>query len=142
MQTNKPLRVLAGWGLTETLPDPDGVGALSAPVTTYAYNAANWVTSTTDARGGVTAMTYDNLGRTARLTDPDGSGFLSASTTLYYYDFPDRIISKLDANSGTTSYTYDGEGDTRGHKGTHHFDDKRLRSAIYSSVRQDGRRLW
>ena len=97
--------------MTETLPDPDGAGALTSPVTTYAYNAADWVTSVTDARGGVTTSTVDNLGRTATVTapDPDGTGSLTSAVTTYTYGSR-GLASITDPLSLTTSFGYDSEG--------------------------------
>jgi len=46
-----------------TTPDPDGAGSQTASVTSYAYDRQNHVTSITDPRNGVTAFTYDAIGR-------------------------------------------------------------------------------
>ncbi len=48
---------------------PPGGTALT-PGTSYGYDAAGRVISTTDPRGNVSNVTYDVLGRTVRVTDP------------------------------------------------------------------------
>ena len=55
-----------------TLPDPDGVGSLSAPV--YAYDAVGSLTTKTDPLGNVTTTAYDNLQRRTSVTQPDPEG--------------------------------------------------------------------
>ena len=47
---------LAGNLVAQTLPDPDGAGPLSAPLTTNSYDALNRVIAQTDPRGNVTQI--------------------------------------------------------------------------------------
>ena len=123
-----------GRQLTVTLPDPDGIapaGPLSAPVTTYAYNANGQLASVTDAESqvvsytynaagqiatmtdprGTTTYTYDALGRQVSITepDPDGAGPLAAPSTSYTYDNEGDMVS-MTTLDGTTSYEYDDLG--------------------------------
>lgn len=67
--------------LSRTDPDPDGAGALTAPVTSFTY----------DARGNTTAIEY-----------PDGT----TESWTYHWDF-DLPLSHVDRNEHTTFYTYD-----------------------------------
>ena len=80
--------------------DSDGrVLALS-----YAYNAAGDLTGMTDARGDVTAMTYDGLGRKKTLTDPHTGSW------SYGYDPDGRLISQRDPTGQLIRYRYDALG--------------------------------
>lgn len=63
-----------------TSPDPDGVGPLTAAVTSFAY---------------------DSIGRLTTLTNPD------ASTRVYTYDSADNRLTDRDELLHTTSFTYD-----------------------------------
>jgi len=115
--------------LTQTDPDPDGAGGLSAPVTTLAYNMQGLVT-VTDAMSRVTTYARDNKGRVSGVTDPagnttnyaydfygnlltqtepdpDGAGPLARPVTTYVFDSVDRVTSTTDAKGGVTNYTYD-----------------------------------
>ncbi|MEO8272157.1 MAG: hypothetical protein ABI557_20775, partial [Aureliella sp.] len=115
--------------LTETLPDPDGAGPLTSPVTTNEYGAAGLskvtdalghattfvrdgngrVTQSTDALSGVTDVVYDTYGNVLSQTDPDpdGAGPLARPVTQYLYDSLDRVTRQTDAKGGITDYTYD-----------------------------------
>ena len=66
--------------VSETLPDPDGTGSLSVPVTTY---------------------TYDAVGNRLTLTDP------VSNTTTWAYDLLNRVISETNALNHARTYTYD-----------------------------------
>lgn len=95
-----------------TLPDPDGVGALSSPVTSYTYDAASRKTTMTDALGKVTTYAYDTRDRLTSVTapDPDGAGALSAPVTSYGYDAAGRQTSVTDPLGYVTTNTYDDDG--------------------------------
>jgi len=56
-----------------TAPDPDGSGPLSAPVTAYAYDSSNRMTSISDPLGNVTSLTYAFSGRLSSATFADSS---------------------------------------------------------------------
>jgi YD repeat-containing protein len=53
-----------------TAPDPDGAGPLTAPVTSYSYDAYHRVTAITDPLSGTTQFTYDDAGNLLTLRDP------------------------------------------------------------------------
>jgi len=65
---------------TVTGADPDGSGALSAPVMSYTYNAAGEVASVTDPVK-TTSYTYDALGRQLTVSVPDSSRITPAGIT-------------------------------------------------------------
>jgi len=95
-----------------TQPDPDGAGPLTAPVTTFAYDAVGQLLSTTDPLGRTTGYTYDSMGRqlTVTLPDPDGAGPLAAPVTTYTYGADGRLASATDFASQTVSYSYNSAG--------------------------------
>jgi RHS repeat-associated protein len=78
--------------------------------TTYTYDAANNLATTTDSQGNVRAFTYDGLNR--RLTAQDLH--VAADTTfgvwLYSYDDAGNMISQVDPKGATTTRTYDALG--------------------------------
>ena len=98
--------------------DPTGL-------TTYAYDALDRLTSTTNNKGQVTSFTYDALGRRTSMTHANGvvtsysydpasqllnlthqrSG-VTVNSFVYTYDRVGNRNSKAD-NSGTANYTYD-----------------------------------
>ena len=75
---------------------PGSVPSRSATVlvTSYTYNAAGWVSVTTDPRDIATNDYYDNLGRVTKEVE----------------DYTDGTIT--DDTNKTTEYTYDGDGNT------------------------------
>ena len=90
--------------------DPDGVGPLLPPVTTFVYDAVGNVTSTTDANGNTSSSRFDDLNRLIESTgpDPDGTGPLPAPVTRYAYDPVGNLDSITDPKGNTTRYQYDG----------------------------------
>lgn len=75
-----------------TGPDPDGVGALTAPITTYGY---------------------DDVGNRVTEVSPRGNvagGNPSAYTTTYGYDASNRLVSVTSPKNEKTTYTYDANG--------------------------------
>ena len=78
--------------------------------TTTIYNAAGYVTSTTNPNGGTTAYTYEssNPALVATKTDPDGT------VTAYTYDTDNRVIQSLQL-SGTYAATSLTAYDSTGH---------------------------
>jgi YD repeat-containing protein len=91
-----------GFGRKDTMTDPD-MGTWS-----YAYDVLGNLTSQTDARGCVTAVTYDDLNRPLEKTY-SGPGACSATPSVTYtYD------SRLAGNDGLGRRTgmSDGSGST------------------------------
>jgi RHS repeat-associated protein len=94
---------------TVTGPDPDGAGPLTAPVTSYVYDAAGNLATRTDANQHVTSYGYDDAGRLTSVQTQLGK------QTTYGYDAAGNLTSMVDGNGnatqtsgdGTTSYGYD-----------------------------------
>ncbi len=92
-----------------TAPDPDGAGALPAPVTSYGYDAVFNQTSRTDANSHTTTFEYDDANRITAAVTPLGKRW------SYGYDAADNLTSLIDANGnatptagdGTTTLSYD-----------------------------------
>lgn len=96
--------------LSVTQPDPDGPGGpLTAPVTSYTYNAASELLTITDPLGRVTTYVYDGLGRQKSITlpDPDGSGPLTSPVTSFTYDAASNLLTVTDPLLNVTAYGYD-----------------------------------
>jgi YD repeat-containing protein len=102
-----------------TLPDPDGAGSLTSPVTTIAYDSlgrpvtltnpdsttqtftystADQLLTSTDELSRVTTYTYDTLDRvlTVTLPDPDGAGSLTSPVTTLVYNAGSLVTSVTD----------------------------------------------
>ena len=94
---------------TVTLPDPDGTGSLTSPVTTIAYNAGSLVTSVTDPKGYVTSYSYDSMDRTTQVTrpDPDGAGSLAAPVWQFAWNVAGLMTSTTDPVGAVTTFGYD-----------------------------------
>ena len=93
--------------LTETQPDPDGNGPLSAPVTDYVYDADGNLISTTLATGSpqeTTTTVYDKMGRAIKTINPDGT------YTTDQYDPAGNLVATTDAMGRVTQYIYDSHG--------------------------------
>jgi RHS repeat-associated protein len=102
----------AGRIRTVTLPDPDGTGPQTAPLTSYGYDDVGNPTIATDANSHTTVTTYYPTGRVHAVfaPDPDGTGPLDAPVTSYTYDGNDNLKTRTDANNHTTTYGYDDDG--------------------------------
>ena len=80
-------------------------------VTTYTYNAAGNVVTTTDALGHVTTDTYDAMGRVTSETDAAGN------VTEYAYDAEGRQVEEIRpspdgiAPAAVTRSQYDADGE-------------------------------
>ena len=68
------------------------------------YNAAGWLTSSTDANGNTTSYTYDSMGRVLTVTDALNQ------TTSYSYDLLGRVYEQTTPQGAVTRYTYDAVG--------------------------------
>ncbi len=96
----------------ETYEDVDGAGsanALTTSVVTYDASGRQLTAKDRnqvgDASLGVTASTYDELGRPTEVTDASGTS--DAATTDYGYDALDRQVSMTVGGILTTDTTYD-----------------------------------
>ena len=103
----------------EWQPDPDGVGPLARPVTSFAYDADGNLTSVTDPRGFTTTYAYDGLGRKiAEISpDPDGAGPLVPLVRQFVYDAAGNLRFEIAPGgtgqadvSFTTEHVYDAIG--------------------------------
>jgi RHS repeat-associated protein len=90
--------------LTVTDPDPDGAGALTAPVTTYGYDDYNRIAGVTDPKSGQTIYTYDAIGNLLSLKDPVNN------TTTWAYDALGRVTSETNSLNKSRTFDYDAAG--------------------------------
>ena len=93
-----------------TQPDPDGSGALAAPVSELGFDGLGRLITRTDPNGNVTTSAYDELGRLIRETtaDPAGpAGALPASTSEVVYDAVGQAVATRDALGHVTRTEYD-----------------------------------
>jgi RHS repeat-associated protein len=79
----------------------------SNATTTYAYDAANNLATTTDALGNIRTFTYDGLGRRVSATDLHTSGVGAYGNWSYSYDDAGNEVSRTDPNSNVITHTYD-----------------------------------
>jgi YD repeat-containing protein len=91
----------AGRLLTQTKPDPDGVGPQAAPVTTNTYDPVGNLASAKDANNHTTSYTYDAAGRILTVTAPDNG------VTTYTYDPVGNLLTRRDDNNHATTFAYD-----------------------------------
>jgi RHS repeat-associated protein len=89
--------------------DPDGVGALTSPVTSYTYDLSGNQKTVTDARSNTIINEYDAMNHLLKVTqpDPDGSGEQVAPTVTYQYDKAGNKIEMVDPLQRKTQYRYD-----------------------------------
>jgi RHS repeat-associated protein len=80
--------------------------------TSNTYDVRGNLLTSTDPTGIQTTYLYDLLGRrlTIALPDPDGSGPLGPIVTTTAYDSMARPVSVVDANGNETTYSYDSKG--------------------------------
>ncbi len=84
-------------------------GAEIVPVIKRAYNAAGLLVSTTDPRGYVTSLEYDQLGRPVRVTDPAPQG-QTAGKSVAEYDMAGETLATIDPTGARSEATYDDLG--------------------------------
>jgi RHS repeat-associated protein len=96
--------------VSTTLPDPDGVGGLSAPVSYASYTPGGDLLTSTDTMGRVTTYEYDLLGRQFQITspDPDGVGGVAAARMTYTFDVLGAVLTITDRLGHQTESAYDG----------------------------------
>ena len=85
---------------TETTPDPDGSGPLTASTTTFNYDVYSRLTSTVDASNQTTTNVYDAAGQMLSMTDASGN------TTRWAYDELGRMTMDTDARGFTRSFNH------------------------------------
>jgi RHS repeat-associated protein len=98
-------RTTMAYGVSGNLLAATAPASLGSVRKTFDYNGRNDPVLVTDARGKVTAYTYDTQGNVASVTQ-DGT-----RVAAYTYDGAGRVPTSADGNGKTTSYTYDGSGD-------------------------------
>jgi YD repeat-containing protein len=91
-----------------TCATPYTTGWVAAASTTYGYDALDQLTSVTDAKGNVTSMQYDSLGRKASMSDPDMGNW------NYSYDANGNLSSQVDAKNQRICFYYDDLNRLRG----------------------------
>src|SRR5205823_5941751 len=90
--------------------------------TTFTYDAAGRLLTTTDPLGHTTTQAYDKVGNETSVIDA------SNHTTSYAYDAQNRLTSITAPDTGVTTYTYDGAGneltrvDAKNHTTTYTYD--------------------
>ncbi|MEQ4207936.1 RHS repeat-associated core domain-containing protein [Actinopolymorpha sp. B9G3] len=95
--------------------EPKGVLTTSVPddfKTSYVYNAVDQMISMTDADGGLTSYSYDNVGNLTKVVDPvkNATADTGDFTTQYDYNIAGWPTTTTDAAGKTTSVTYDFDG--------------------------------
>ncbi len=82
--------------------DPDGIGPLTSPITTFTYDLDGHQKLVTDARNSATTNDYDIMGRLIKTTDAQGG------VTRYVYDKSGNLVSVIDQLGRETKSRYDG----------------------------------
>ncbi len=88
--------------LSETAPDPDGAGPLTASVTQYVYDKIGQRTSRTDALNHTVSWKFDELGNLTATTTHD-----TKTTALAFDANTNDLLSRTDARGKVTSWVYD-----------------------------------
>src|SRR5215471_1816159 len=81
--------------------------ASSLATTTYAYDALNNLSTTTDALGNVRHFTYDGLSRRLTAQDLHATTDTTFGTTTYSYDAQGNLTSQTDPKGQVVNRTYD-----------------------------------
>ena len=81
------------------------IGSLAT--TTYTYDAANNLATTTDSQGNVRAFSYDGLARRLTAQDLHAATHTPFGSWSYSYDDAGNMISQVDPKGSTTTRTYD-----------------------------------
>ena len=80
------------------------VGTSVQTTTSFTYDARGDLLTTTNPKGDVTTLAYDNTGNVSTSTDAENR------VTQFTYDARNRLITVLDADLKTTQYGYDPKG--------------------------------
>ncbi len=117
-----------------TEPDPDGSGPLTAPVSSFTYDAAGNQVSSTDAADQTATVVRNAAGLIAQITNADNE------STRYAYDAAGNITAVIDPLGRRTRYRYDTRNrrvetiDPRGGRETLTLDQDGLLTAITDPV--------
>lgn len=117
--------------LTEVSPRGNAKGATASQyTTTFVYDPASNLLSTTDPLGHTTSSTYDADGNTATVTDPKGH------VTTYSYDAANQAIKTTRADGSALLSSYDADGnlaiqaDAAGHLTSYTYDALGARTSV------------
>jgi len=86
------------------LPDPDGAGPLTSPITTFQYDAAGNQTAIIDPRNNLTAFTYDVFNKIITTTNALGE------QQQALYDVAGQLVATANALGHATYTRYDERG--------------------------------
>jgi YD repeat-containing protein len=97
-----------GYGRLSSSHKPEQLDGSTPKYTTYTYNPDDSFSTMTDARGAVTAYTYDVRGLTTNLawTVPNSSGIFDPADVTFAYDNVGNRTAMTDG-AGNTAYVYD-----------------------------------
>jgi YD repeat-containing protein len=84
-----------------------GAAVAQRPVTQIGYNTFGNTTNGKDARGNITAMVYDCLGRKTRIDHPNAGQGLNNVRELFTYDASGNLASQTDKRGNVTGYEFD-----------------------------------
>jgi RHS repeat-associated protein len=88
--------------------EENGAGAVAQrPTTQIGYNTFGNTTNGRDARGNVTSMVYDRLGRKTRIDHPNAGQGLNNVKESFTYDPSGNLLSQTDKRGNVTAYEYD-----------------------------------
>ncbi|WP_211770932.1 golvesin C-terminal-like domain-containing protein [Kutzneria sp. CA-103260] len=125
--------------ITTTQPNGNLPGAARGSfTTTNTYDELNRVIAETDANGGRTTYTYNNVGDNTSITDP-----LGHVTAKYTYDLNHRTTSVTDADGHTKSTGFDRDGlqtsttDEEGNKTSYTLDARGMTVQVQAPFRND-----
>ncbi len=98
----------AGRLISETSPNPDGLGTIT---TNSTYDADNNLISQTDGLGNTTTYTYNDMNELVSETQPAPSTGAAAPVTTYQYNVDGQQTALTDPDNNTTFYTYNSVGE-------------------------------
>ena len=80
-----------------------GPAVVQRPIAQIGYNTFGNTTNGKDARGNITAMVYDRLGRKTRIDHPNAGQGLNNVRELFTYDASGNLASQTDKRGNITS---------------------------------------